>query len=898
MKTSSDNGVTAPVFQSQTQVIEEFRAAIQAAGLDYQGEIIPDAPLQRFKANGDKKKDSWYVLHTDGLAAGRFGCNKRQIDQTWCYKSASVLTDEERAERDRRWKQQQQERDADRQRQQNQAGIKAAEILAAAQPATDEHPYLIKKAVKAAPRLMAGSWLGREHCLLIPLRTASGQLATIQAISPDAPFTHSGQNKDFLKGGAKQGAYFVIGDLADSPVILIAEGYATAATLHEATGYAAVMACDTSGLTPVTQALKTLYPHPKIILICGDNDRTTEGNPGKKAAQAAAKKVRVRVTLPRFADDEAGSDFNDLATLHGLDVVKTAIESALNQKAEKESPATGTAPETEQQGENRPNPYRGTDDANADLLLELHGADIRFCPPWDKWLLWSGSHWRIDDRLDIDRLAADVPRMLRSLAINRTQQRQDILIQAADLMTQINAGGDQVQPLKKDYERLREREIAIGKEADWLIRLAAQLEGTGKRGAMLTATRHKVVIHHSDLDKGHFLLNASNGTVDLQTGVLRPHERVDLLTHHVEIPYLQNATAPAWLAFLHSTLSGDAELIQFAQRAIGYSLTGDVREQVLLICHGVGSNGKSVFLNILRKLLGALAIQAAPDLLMADKQRRHPTEQADLFGKRIIVCQETGEGRRFNETLVKQLTGGDGIRARRMHEDFWEFNPTHKLWLSTNHKPEIKGTDHAIWRRIRLIPFNVKFTDDGEPRKNPDMEAQLTAELPGILAWAVAGCLDWQRHGLQQPQAVKDATAGYQAEMDVLAAWISECCISGKKYEAKAADLYASYSRWCEQSGEHPENQRKWGMRLTERGFIRERRMVGFFWIGIGLLDRSDSMNHMNQHEPEKAIFQTSENLIVPHGKNAESGSYGSYGSCNTPPETPSPPVDANEEEF
>ena len=198
--------------------------------------------------------------------------------------------------------------------------------------------------------------------------------------------------------------------------------------------------------------------------------------------------------------------------------------------------------------------------------------------------------------------------------------------------------------------------MCIRDRSEYLLKLADSLERIGKRGAMLIAARHKVVIHHSDLDKGQFLLNASNGTVDLQTGVLRSHERVDLLTHDVEIPYLQNATAPAWLAFLHSTFGGDADLIQFVQRAIGYSLTGDVREQVLLICHGVGSNGKSVFLNILRKLLGTLAIQAAPDLLMGDLKHRHPTEQADLFGKRAIICQETGDGQRFNEKLVKQLT--------------------------------------------------------------------------------------------------------------------------------------------------------------------------------------------------------------------------------------------------
>ena len=517
---------------------------------------------------------------------------------------------------------------------------------------------------------------------------------------------------------------------------------------------------------------------------------------------------------------------------------------------------TGPAPARtvkEPAGETALNPYRGTDDANADLLIELHGADIRFCPPWDKWILWTGNHWRIDDRLDIDRLAADVPKLIRSKAAGLTQQRQHLASQAAALMERINADGDQAE-LTDEHAKTRKAELALGNKSDWLFKLAGNLEGTGRRGSMLTATRHKVVIHHSELDQFPSLINASNGTVDLKNGQLRPHDRAHLLTHCLEIPYVPNAAAPRWLAFLHSTFGGDAELIQFVQRAVGYSLTGDVREQVLLICHGVGSNGKSVFLNLLRKLLGSLAIQAAPDLLMADKQRRHPTEQADLYGKRIIVCQETGEGRRFNETLVKQLTGGDGIRARRMHEDFWEFNPTHKLWISTNHKPEIRGTDYAIWRRIRLIPFNVTFTDDGEPRKNPAMERQLTAELPGILAWAVAGCLDWQRHGLQQPDAVKSATADYQAEQDVLATWLADCCVIEKRCEVKASELYASWRRWCEQRGEYVESQTKWGKRLTERGFLRDRKEDGFYYLGIKL-------NGLNSSEPQMAIFENSDFL-------------------------------------
>ena len=790
MKSIHDSGVNTAVCHPEI----DFLSAINAAGLKFQGPIIADGVLHRFKGDGDRNPNSFYALHLDGIAAGHFGCFKRGIKETWCAAGSAELSEAQRAERDRKWNEQQAEREAERRRYQAEAATKAQAILDAAQPATDEHPYLAKKAVKAAPGTMIGRWLDRDNCLLIPLRNAAGQLATLQAISPDAPFAHSGQTKDFLRGGAKAGAYFVMGDMDSSPVILLAEGYATAATLHEATGYAAVMCCDAGGLKAVAHALAVLHPAKRFI-IAGDNDRFTEGNPGVTKATAAAKAIKAALAIPEFADSETGTDFNDLAALYGLDMVKTAIDQA------------GIVAKTDSGKSGVSDPYRGSDDANADLFLKRHGQDVRFCPPWNKWLLWTGTHWQIDERLDIKSKAETV---------------------ALDLY----------------------REAAVTDDSDRrrkIAGLAFTLETVGGRVSMLTAAQHKVVIHHSDLDKGHFLLNASNGTVDLQSGRLRPHERRDLLTHDVEIRFDPVAVAPTWLQFLNSTFAGDAELIAFVQRAVGYSLTGDVREQILLICHGVGSNGKSVFLNILRKLLGKLAMQAAPDLLMVTKER-HPTDQADLFSKRLVVCQETGEGRRFNETLVKQVTGGDGIRARRMREDFWEFNPTHKLWLSTNHRPEIRGTDHAIWRRIRLIPFDVKFTDDGPARKDPDMEAKLTAELSGILAWAVAGCLDWQRQGLQAPSAVTEATADYQAEMDVLAAWMNECCIVKKHCETKAADLYVSYTGWCEQSGEHPEKQRKFGMRLTERGFDRFNGTAGYsFWKGIGLRIRVDEVDEVDK---------------------------------------------------
>ena len=319
---------------SSSSALAEFRDAMTAAGLAFDGEIIADGALHRAKVNGDRNPNSFYTLHLDGMPAGIFGCWKRGIKEAWCAVSTDKLTEAERADRDRLWKQQQAERDADRQRQQNEAAAAAAAILAAAQPAPADHPYLLRKAVSAYPGVMMGGWpqRQRDNCLLIPLRTADGLLATVQAIFP-APAALGGRDKDFLKGGAKAGAHFVIGDLHTADTVIIAEGYATAATLHEATGYAAVMAVDAGNLRPVAEILKKLHLKKRFI-IAADNDRKEDGsNPGVKAATAAAKAVKGIVAIPSFnsplEDDIPGTDFNDLAALRGLEAVREQIENAV-----------------------------------------------------------------------------------------------------------------------------------------------------------------------------------------------------------------------------------------------------------------------------------------------------------------------------------------------------------------------------------------------------------------------------------------------------------------------------------------------------------------------------------------------------------------------------------------
>ena len=339
-----------------------------------------------------------------------------------------------------------------------------------------------------------------------------------------------------------------------------------------------------------------------------------------------------------------------------------------------------------------------------------------------------------------------------------------------------------------------------------------------------------------DFDADPFLLNCQNGTLDLHTGKLQPHRPADLLTKMTNVSFDEGAQCLRWDRFLMEIFLGDVELIRFVQRGMGYSLTGDVSEQVFFLLYGTGANGKSTLTGLVEKMLGDYAMTAAPGLLVAKKNEAHPTELADLFRSRFVATSEVKTDARWDEERIKQLTGGDKIKARRMRENFWSFEPTHKIWLSTNHRPATADSTHAFWRRVKMIPFNATF--QGEQRDNT-LLATLMAEAPGILAWIVRGCLDWQNNGLGSAAAVEVATNTYRRLSDEIQVFIDESCTRTTTGRVRAGILYSAYVHFCEQRHERVQSQTIFGSRIRDLGF-EVKQSGGMHYLGLELNQTTD----------------------------------------------------------
>ena len=346
---------------------------------------------------------------------------------------------------------------------------------------------------------------------------------------------------------------------------------------------------------------------------------------------------------------------------------------------------------------------------------------------------------------------------------------------------------------------------------------------------MIKESEHKVPILPSQMDTDIRLFNTPRGIINLKNGKIFPHNSKEYITKINYVEYTENAKCPEWIKFLNSIFNNDQELIKYIQKAIGYSLTGSTKEQCMFILYGNGRNGKTTFINVINEIMGEYAINIQPETIMVRNNNGGANSDiARLKGARFVTSVEPNKGMRLNEGLVKQLTGDDRVTARRLYEDEFEFKPEFKLWLSTNHKPIISGTDLGIWRRLHLIPFTVEIPDD---KIDKNLKSKLKKELTGILRWAIEGCLLWQKEELGIPAVVKQATKEYRNEMDVISAFVEECIEVNNSSKVGASELYEVYKKWASDNNEYEMSSRKFGIEMTKR--FEKVKIGGFFYKSI-----------------------------------------------------------------
>jgi len=467
----------------------------------------------------------------------------------------------------------------------------------------------------------------------------------------------------------------------------------------------------------------------------------------------------------------------------------------------------GTHPPSGDEDESQPPPtsWPLSDLGNAERLAAKCGADLRYCDQWKKWLVWDGKRWKADvTREAFSRAKKTVRGMYAEAAAIEDDKGREAVAKHA----------------------LRSES---GKAIREMIALAQSESG--------------IPVVPDDLDADNWRLNVLNGTIDLRTGELHPHDRRELHSKIVPIAYDPDATLPLWDEVLRTAMDGNEAHIAFLRRIAGYSLTGDVGEEVLFLVHGPGAASKSTFIDAVKMAAGEYGMTADFETFL--KRRDTGTARPDiarLAGARFVASIEVDEGKSLAEGLVKTLTGGDVVTARRLYQEAFEFRPAFKLWLVANDAPFLRDDDDALWRRIIRVPFTHVIPKE---KRDPAVKAKLTNPAiagPAILAWAVKGCLEWQRIGLNVPKSITESTEKLRQDMNPLRDFLADCCVLSSDKACKSAELLHAYEMWCKENG-IPEAQRIGGRafaaRLKQEKCEPTRTTSGRGWAGIGLLTAS-----------------------------------------------------------
>lgn len=435
------------------------------------------------------------------------------------------------------------------------------------------------------------------------------------------------------------------------------------------------------------------------------------------------------------------------------------------------------------------------DTGNAQRMYDLCGDVMRYCYTDRRWLSYQDGKWLYDAKGGVFVWA---DRVLESM-------KSELKLWAE------HQGGAMFEEYKKHMKKTR---------------------SNNSKKAMVKELEHLVAVSPNELDADKLLVNVQNGVLNLRDFTVTEHKPDFLMTRMLGTSIPESPEKPEkWLNFLHQIFNGDLELIRYIQKALGYSLSGDTSEQCAFFLYGTGRNGKSTFLEVVRKIMGDYATNIQPESIMIKANTNGAnSDVARLKGARFVTSVEPNEGMRLNEGLLKQLTGDDMITARKLYGDEFEFRPEFKLWMATNHKPTIRGTDLGIWRRIHIIPFTVTIPEEVVDKNLP---FKLMQELPDILAWMADGYKLWKSEGLRKPKVIADAVEEYRNEMDVISAFLaSDYVVQGG--EVKAQALYAVYCQWAAECNEYKMPSRKFGLEISKR-YNKVHKMTGWFYQGISL---------------------------------------------------------------
>jgi P4 family phage/plasmid primase-like protien len=757
--------------------------AFSQAALPFPPRPMEPGKLARFSTSnrvGDRA--GWCKLFADDAGAV-FGCHRAGTSFTWQHRdvNAPPPTKAERHHAQLIAAQARQRVESERAAANADAADIAARILSVTTELDAVHSYVVRKGIVAH-----GARQSADGAIVLPVHSPDGTLQTLQFIRPN------GEKRFLPKGKLTTGRLF-LGTPSDGVPMTLVEGWATGCSAHEATGEVVVVCFSGANMAHVAADLRRQYPASPLTA-AGDLDAHGKGHDYAQAAARAG--APATVLLPTFADGRDHGDFNDLAQAEGLDAVRRQLEATPDPLGSAVVPFTAPGLPTCDARDGTADSRPLTEFGNAQRIFDGHGENLRYVYDADSWICWHGGAWNWDAGSGVRSLAATLPEKIYSEGSRHLADAAHFGRWARKSQEQrvINA----VVGLLSDFQPLRLPLACI------------------------------------DTDPLLVGIDGAKQVIDLRKGAERAAVPSDYVTKALGVSSIGDAAkAVRWRQFLDQVFDGDKEMLDWLHRFCGYVLTGSTQEQVFLFCFGHGANGKSVFIEVLKHVMGDYSRAIAPETLSESKRPAGGAtpDLAALIGARLVLCSETEDNAALAESLVKGLVSGDSMAVRRLYSAPVQFAPAFKLLMAGNHKPIVKGNDHGIWRRVRLVPFNRTFAPD---ERDPHLLSKLKAEAAHIVAWMVAGCLEWQRRGLADtPAVVRQATDAYQVDQDLTGRWLDECTTSSAGGETSSGDLYASYKRWCIENGLNPASSVTLGRRISERGHVQRKSHGTRIWCGL-----------------------------------------------------------------